>query len=53
MILRSYSVGAWRRLWAWLVDQVVETVPVPELADAFASELQDQSVGEFVASLLS
>lgn len=51
VILRSYSVGAWRRLWAWLVDQVVETVSVPELADSFASELPDQSVGEFVASL--
>ncbi len=51
VILRSYSVGAWRRLWAWLVDQVVETVSVDELADTFAAELPDVSVGDFMASL--
>lgn len=50
-ILRQYSVGAWRRLWAWLVDQVIETVSLEELADALADALPDQTVADFVAGL--
>ena len=28
VILRHYSVGAWRRLWAWLVDQVDDLINI-------------------------
>ncbi len=51
VILRNYSVGAWRRLWAWLIDQVVGFVPTREVADAFADNLPDMTVGQFVTDL--
>ncbi|MGW8763742.1 hypothetical protein ACWGN5_14690 [Streptomyces sp. NPDC055815] len=49
--LRNYSVGAWRRLWSWLVEQVDGLVPVEELADRFAEELPDMTVAAFLSSL--
>ena len=51
VVLRRYSVGAWRRLWAWLVDQVVGLVAVEELADAFADSLPGVQVGRFLEEL--
>lgn len=51
VILRNYSVGAWRRLWAWIVDQVVGLAPAVEVADAFADHLPDITVSDFVAGL--
>ncbi|MDQ6796701.1 MAG: hypothetical protein M3011_01535, partial [Actinomycetota bacterium] len=51
VVLRRYSVGAWRRLWAWLVDQVVGLVALEELADAFADSLPDIGVGRFLEEL--
>lgn len=51
VILRQYSVGAWRRLWAWLVDQVVDVLSVEQLADVFADNLPDCSVNELLAQL--
>lgn len=38
-ILRNYSVGAWRRLWSWLVAQLSEPLSVVELGEIFAQAL--------------
>lgn len=51
VILRNYSVAAWRRLWAWLVDQVDELISAEELAETFADHLPDRTVAAFVAGL--
>jgi len=51
VILRNYSVGAWRRLWAWLVDQVDGFVPAKQVVDAFADNLPDITVAQLVAAL--
>ncbi|GAA2425575.1 hypothetical protein GCM10010421_10450 [Streptomyces glaucus] len=51
VVLRNYSVGAWRRLWSWLVEQVEGMIPVEELADRFAEELPDVTVDAFLSSL--
>ena len=40
-ILRNYSVGAWRRLWSWLVEQLSEPLSVDQLADRFVAALPD------------
>ena len=52
-ILRNYPVGAWRRLWSWLVEQVGgQTVSSDELADAFADQLPgNTSVAALVNAL--
>ncbi|MFG2362558.1 hypothetical protein ACGFY3_12975 [Streptomyces mirabilis] len=49
--LRNYSVGAWRRLWSWLVEQVDGLLPIEEVADRFAAELPDMTVDAFLSSL--
>ncbi|MEI5603749.1 hypothetical protein [Streptomyces brasiliscabiei] len=51
VMLRNYSVGAWRRLWSWLVEQVDGLVPIEEVADRFAAELPDMTVDAFLSSL--
>ena len=51
VVLRNYSVGAWRRLWSWLVEQVDGLVPIEEVADRFAAELPDMTVDSFLSSL--
>jgi hypothetical protein len=43
MLLRNYSVSAWRRLWAALVRTIG---PADESADRSAAELQDWLVGK-------
>lgn len=53
LLLRNYVVGAWRRLWAWLVNQVDSFMPAEELGDRFAAEMPDQTVGAFVDGLPS
>lgn len=50
-ILRNYSVGAWRRLWSWLVDQLGEPSPLHEIADVLADALDDISVGQLIDAL--
>jgi hypothetical protein len=50
-ILRNYSVGAWRRIWSWLVDQLGEPVPAHVLATALADELPDTTVSSMLAGL--
>ncbi|MEU6995452.1 hypothetical protein ABZ953_32950 [Streptomyces sp. NPDC046465] len=51
VVLRNYSVGAWRRLWSWLVEQVDGLISVEELADRFAEQLPDVTVTAFLSSL--
>ncbi|MEV7995941.1 hypothetical protein AB0O67_29805 [Streptomyces sp. NPDC086077] len=51
VVLRNYSVGAWRRLWSWLVEQVDGMITTDELADRLAEALPDETVAEFVSSL--
>lgn len=50
VVLRNYSVGAWRRLWSWLVEQVDGLVSIEEVADCFAAELPDVTVDAFLSS---
>jgi hypothetical protein len=50
-ILRNYSVGAWRRIWSWLVDLLGEPAPALELADQLADALDDISVAQLIDSL--
>jgi hypothetical protein len=53
VILRSYMVGAWRRIWSWLVDQLGEPLPATALADAFADTLPSIGVGQLLDDLPS
>jgi hypothetical protein len=50
-ILRYYSVGAWRRLWSWLVDLLGEPSPVRFLADQLADALPAVSVQAMLDAL--
>ena len=53
VLLRNFSVGAWRRLWAWIVDQVVDgsAVTSDALVRSFADELPDRSVLDLAGEL--
>lgn len=51
VLLRNYSVGAWRRLWARLVNQMTGAVLATDVADEFADHLPDGTVGRFVHEL--
>jgi hypothetical protein len=53
VLLRNFSVGAWRRLWAWIVDQIVDgkAVTPDALARSFADELPRGSVLDLIAEL--
>ena len=53
VLLRNYSVGAWRRLWAWLVDQVYDqnAVTIETLASMFADHLPAGTVADLVANI--
>jgi hypothetical protein len=49
-ILRNCSVGAWRRLWGWLVARLAEEpMTVETLGLRLAAELDDVGLGELVA----
>jgi hypothetical protein len=50
-ILRNYSVGAWRRLWSWLVDLLGEPASLTSLANQLSSSLPDMSVAEMIEAL--
>lgn len=50
-VLRWFSVGAWRKLWSWLVDEIDGYTPVDEIGDAFASKLPDSTVGTWLKEL--
>ncbi len=52
LVLRNYAVGAWRRLWSWLVEQVeVGMTPATHVADALAEQLPDGTVAAFLRDL--
>ena len=51
VVLRNYAVGAWRRLWSWLVAQVDGLMPAGELGDRFADTLPAGTVATFVDGL--
>ena len=54
VVLRNYAVGAWRRLWAWLVEQVYQSdfrVRMEDLSDMLAAQMPDCSVAAFLDSL--
>lgn len=50
-ILRNYSVGAWRRLWSWIVELLAEPASVEALADQLAEALPDITVDQMLAEL--
>jgi hypothetical protein len=51
LVLRNHAVGAWRRLWAWLVDEVEALTHISDVAAAFADRLPTGSFGSFLDSL--
>jgi hypothetical protein len=51
VILRNYSVGAWRDLWRWLVESIGGLTARASLGDLFAGGLPEQTVGAFSAQL--
>jgi hypothetical protein len=51
VILRNYSVGAWRDLWRWLVEGINGLTARAKLGDLFAGGLPDQTVRAFSAQL--
>ncbi len=52
LILRNYSVWAWRELWAWLVNEGINGLTArAELGDKFAGALEPQSVRAFAGQL--
>jgi hypothetical protein len=51
LILRNHSVGAWRDLWAWLVECIEGLTPRTALGDQFAAAVPDQTVGAFSGDL--
>jgi hypothetical protein len=51
VILRNYSVGAWRDLWRWLVEGINGLTERARLGDLFAAGLPDQTVRAFSAQL--
>jgi hypothetical protein len=53
VLLRNYAVGAWRRLWSWLVECVGEYTLASDVADLFADALPDSTVAVFLDALPS
>lgn len=52
VLLRRYSVGAWRRIWQWIVDLLEPgSMAISALADAAADPLPAGTVADFVAQL--
>jgi hypothetical protein len=51
VVLRNYAVGAWRRLWSWLVEQVNGLTPAATVADQFADALPGGTVAAFLDQL--
>lgn len=50
-LFRHQSVGAWRILWKWTVDQIVGETEPRELVDRMATALPDGTLAAFLASL--
>jgi hypothetical protein len=51
-VLRFYSVGAWRRLWSWIVDQVAgDALPIKEIGERLGTALPDITLGDLLDAL--
>lgn len=50
-LFRHDSVGAWRRLWAWLVDSINGLTSPAELVDAVVAALPGGTLSDFVDAL--
>lgn len=50
-LFRHDSVGAWRQLWAWLVDAINGPTRKEELIEKFAAHLPDMTLSAFVRDL--
>jgi hypothetical protein len=51
-ILRNYSVGAWRALWRWLAEQLIDRpMTAEELGDRLAEALGDLTVADLLEGL--
>jgi hypothetical protein len=50
-ILRSYSVGAWRRLWSWIVECLSDRQSLAEVGETLAGTLGTSTVGELLGEL--
>lgn len=51
VILRNHSVGAWRDLWAWIVNSIDGLTSRATLGDRLAGALPSQTVGQFMDNL--
>ena len=52
VILRRYSVGAWRRLWQWIVSQIEgREVAIRDLASVCAESFQPETMAAFRSRL--
>lgn len=51
LVLRNHAAGAWRRLWAWLVDEVPELTHMADVANALAARLPTGTVASFLDAL--
>lgn len=47
LVLRNHSVGAWRELWAWVVNGIDGLTSRATLGNRFADALPDQTLGSF------
>lgn len=50
-LFRHDSVGAWRQLWAWIVDAIDGPTRRGELIERFADSLPDMTLGAFESKL--
>lgn len=50
-LFRHQSVGAWRILWHWTVDQIVGETEPRELVERMAAELPDTTLAAFLDGL--
>lgn len=52
LLLRRFSVGAWRRMWQWLVEQLADgAMSLDELVDASVRQLPSVTVSEFLMNV--
>jgi hypothetical protein len=53
-VLRFYSVGAWRRLWSWMVELLAgDALPIPEMGQRLGDVLPEITLGDLLDSLPS
>jgi hypothetical protein len=50
-ILRSYAVGAWRRLWSWIVETLNDRQSLADVGDALAATLGAETVDKLFVDL--